>query len=49
MEIEWKTLVAMVPGCEIGKLKHLIGATKKSLEDDPTFQNWDLEDSAKKV
>ena len=39
----------MVPGCEIGKLKHLIGATKKSLEDDPTFQNWDLEDSAKKV
>ena len=24
---------------------HLIGATKKLLEDDPTFQNWDLEDS----
>ena len=24
---------------------HLIVATKKPLEDDPTFQNWDLEDS----
>ena len=49
MEIEWKTLVAMVPGCEIGKLEHLTGATKKSPEDDPTFQNWDLEDSANEV
>ncbi|RVW49552.1 hypothetical protein CK203_116525 [Vitis vinifera] len=35
----------MVPGCEIGKLEHLTGATKKPPEDDPTFQNWDLEDS----
>ena len=28
-----------------GKLGHLIGATKNSSEDDPAFQNWDLEDS----
>ncbi|RVW61361.1 hypothetical protein CK203_032003 [Vitis vinifera] len=36
---------ATTSGCEIGKLEHLTGATKKPPEDDPTFQNWDLEDS----
>ena len=28
-----------------GKLRHMIGTTKKPHEDDLTLQNWDLEDS----